>query len=131
MSNIRKTSPAIHLAVIRAASSIPLLFIGTLHLIGQAPMLPILEGANIPFAPFFAIAVPVLEVVAGASLLAGYFSRVGALIALVIMVVALYVHMMHDWADEPTLVLPIAVFAGVVQILWGGAGVFSSDIAAS
>ncbi|MEM7582187.1 MAG: DoxX family protein [Acidobacteriota bacterium] len=131
MTRLRKTKPVIHLAVIRAISSLPLLIIGTLHLIGQAPLMPILEGAEIPFPTFFAAIVPILQVAAGLSLLIGFYSRLGAVTALVIMAVAMYAHMMHDWADEPTIVLPIAVFVGVLQILWGGAGVFSSDIAAS
>ena len=131
MINLRKTGPAKHLTVIRSLCALPLILIGTQHLIGTAPILPILEGARIPQAVFFSYLVPPLEVLAGLLLLIGYCARLGALVTLPTMGVAVYAHLVHDWAEEPTIVLPIAVFVGVLQVLWGGAGAFSTDLAAT
>lgn len=131
MINLRKTKPAKHLTVIRSLSALPLILIGAQHVIGTAPILPILEGAKIPQPIFFSYLVPPLEVVAGLLLLIGLYARIGALITLPTMGVAVYAHLVHDWAEEPTIILPIAVFLGVLQILVSGAGAFSTDLAAS
>ena len=131
MKNLRKTTPARHLTFIRIVSAMPLLAIGTQHLIGMVPMEPILEGAGFPLVSFFAITVPVLEVLMGLALVVGFYARVGALISLGIMVGAIYAHLVHDWADEPVLLLPVAVLLGTLQVLWSGAGAFSSDLVAS
>ena len=129
--NLRRTTPAKHLTVIRSLAALPLILIGAQHVIGTAPILPILEGAMIPMPVFFSYLVPPLEVVAGGLLLIGFYARIGAFITLPTMGVAVYAHLVHDWADEPTVVLPIAVFLGVLQVLWGGAGAFSTDLAAT
>ncbi|MEO1369427.1 MAG: DoxX family protein [Acidobacteriota bacterium] len=128
---VRQTHPAKHLAVLRLAAAVPLIGIGAQHILGSAPMLPILEGAQFPFASFFAVLVPWLEIVAGAALVVGFFARPAALTALVIMGAAVYAHAVHDWADEPIIVLPLAVAICVAQVLWGGAGAFSIDLVAS
>ena len=117
MIHLRQTSPAKHLTAIRVLSALPLILIGVQHVIGTAPILPILEGARIPQPVFFSYLVPPLEVLAGLSLLIGLYARLGALITLPTMGVAVYAHVVHDWADEPTIILPIAVFLGVLQIL--------------
>ncbi len=96
MINLRKTSAAKHLTAIRALSALPLIVIGVQHVIGTAPILPILEGARIPHPIFFSYIVPPLEVLAGLSLLIGLYARAGALITLPTMGVALYAHMVHD-----------------------------------
>ena len=128
---LRQTTTAKHLAVLRLIAAVPLIGIGAQHVLGTAPMLPILEGAQFPFAPFFAALVPWLEIVAGLALVVGFFARPAALTALVIMGAAVYAHIAHDWADEPVIVLPLAVAICVSQILWGGAGAFSIDLVAS
>lgn len=130
MSTWRKTHPASHLTVIRVLIAIPLVGIGVQHLIGMAPMQPILEGANLPLAAPLAIIVPILEVVVGLALVIGLFARPAALLAIATMAVAIYAHLVHDWADEPVLILPIAVMVGALQILVSGAGAFSTDLAA-
>jgi len=131
MIDLKKTSSAKHLPVIRVLSALPLLIIGTQHLVGSAPILPILVGAAFPFPEVWAIVVPPIQVLAGFSLLIGFYARLGALVTGVVMLAAIYAHLVLDWADEPVIILPIAVLVGVLQILWGGAGAFSRDIAAS
>ena len=127
----RAPRPAHHLAVSRVVAAIPLIGIGAQHLLGMAPLEPILVGAGIPFSEPLGWIVPILEVLAGLALLIGGQARWGALISVVIMGVALYAHMVHDWADEPVILLPIVVFLGGLQVLWGGAGSFSADLAAT
>ena len=131
MRELRRTKPVHHLAVIRVLCAIPLLGIGTQHLIGMAPMEPILEGANFPLVSFFALAVPILEILTGLALVMGFYARVGAFVVLGIMCGAIYAHVVHDWTDEPIILLPTAVLLGVLQVLWGGAGAFSSGLVAS
>jgi len=43
------------------------------------------------------------------------------------MTVALYAHVRADWTDEPPIVLPIAVLAASIYILWRGGGAWSVD----
>lgn len=128
--NLRATTTAKHLTVIRGLAAIPLIGIGAQHLLGTAPMLPILESASIPGASLFAWLVPVLEVLTGLGLVVGFHARIQALIAGVIMVTAVYAHLVADWADEPVIILPVAVLVCLAQVLWGGAGAFSADLAA-
>ncbi|MEM1177582.1 MAG: DoxX family protein [Acidobacteriota bacterium] len=128
---LRQTSPAKHLAVLRLVAAVPLIGIGAQHILGTAPMLPILEGAQFPLAAFFAVLVPWLEIIAGVGLVLGFFARPAALTALVIMGAAVYAHAVHDWVDEPVIILPLAVAICCAQILWGGAGGFSIDLVAS
>lgn len=130
MPSWRNTRPAKHLTVIRVLIAVPLIGIGAQHLIGTAPMQPILEGANLPLATSLALVVPILEVLVGLALVIGLFARPAALLAIVTMAVAIYAHLVHDWADEPVLILPIAVMVGALQILVSGAGAFSTDLAA-
>ena len=128
---LRHTTSARHLALLRLVAAVPLVGIGAQHVLGSAPMLPILEGARFPLAAFFAVLVPWLEIAAGLSLAVGFFARPAALVSLVIMGAAVYAHVVHDWADEPVIVLPLVVALCVAQVLWGGARAFSIDFAAS
>ena len=107
----------------RLAAAVPLLAIGLQHLTGAAPMQPILEGAGLPFPELGAVAAPIVEVVAGVLLLLGLFPRIGGLMAMGSMAGALVAHARFDWADEPPLVLPIAVllFAALVTAKGPGA----------
>ena len=111
-----------HVAVIRILISLPLIGIGFMHLVGAAPLLPILEGAGIPFPELNAVVAPVVQVLAGLMLLTGFGVRIGALLALGTMVGALVAHVRFDWADEPPIVLPLMVMAGASYVLLRGAG---------
>ena len=73
---------------------------------------------------------PLAEILAGLLLVSGGFARVGGLLAAATMVVALYAHVVADWADEPPVALPLAVLAGALYVLVRGAGAFSLDAAA-
>jgi len=118
-----------HVLFVRVAAAVPLIAIGSMHLTGQAPLRPILEGAGIPFVGFNAEIAPIVEIVAGVSLLLGAFVQLGTVLATVAMLAAFYAHLNFDWADEPPVALPLLVLAAALYVLWRGAGAFSVDAA--
>ena len=111
-----------HVAVIRILASLPLIGIGSMHLIGAAPLLPILEGAGLPFPELSARVIPIVQVLAGLLLLTGFGARIGALVAMGTMAGALFTHVRFDWADEPPVALPLLVLAGATYVTIRGAG---------
>jgi uncharacterized membrane protein YphA (DoxX/SURF4 family) len=95
-----------------------------------------LIAANIPFYAFNVRVIPVAEVIVGLLLILGLFSRVGGLIAINMMLVATYVHLV---VDNPTLfplqpeepIIPLISIAVAAYVLWRGGGAWSLDIKAS
>lgn len=128
---VRRTEPDRHIVLLRLLAGVPLLAIGVQHLTGAAPLLPILIEAGIPFPELNAALAPVMEVLAGVLLLSGFLGRVGGLIGANSMVVALYTHAVADWADEPPLLLPVAVLAGALYVVARGSGGYSFDAGAA
>ncbi len=127
LESIRRTRPLKHVLIARLSAGLPLLGLNIMHLIGAAPLRPILEAAKIPMPGVNAILAPVLGGLAGLMLLSGAFARVGAAIGCGSMAVALYAHVTADWPDEPPIVLPIAVLAASLYVLWRGGGAWSVD----
>ena len=130
MSNARKilqTDRSKLTIIPRVLAGLPLTGINIMHLTGQAPIRPILEGAGVPFVGLNAVLAPILGLLAGLSLLAGAFARVGSFLALGFSVVAIYTHMVHDWEGEPPIVLPIVILLCAAWIIWKGAGAWSVD----
>lgn len=111
----------------RLLAGLPLIGINLMHLTGAAPLRPILEGANIPLPALNAIVAPIAGLLAGLLLVSGAFTRVGALIAAGSMSVAIYTHLVSDWADEPPIVLPIVILIASAWLLGRGAGAWSID----
>lgn len=122
-----KTEALKHVIVARLIAGVPLLGIGVMHLIGAAPMRPILEGAGIPLPGLNAVVAPLVEVAAGLMLLAGAGARIGGVLGAVTMLAALYAHAVFTWDDEPPIVLPIAVLAACLYVAWRGGGAWSVD----
>jgi putative oxidoreductase len=106
----------------RIVAAVPLLGIGFQHLLGIAPIEPILEGAGLPFPELGAAVAPAGEVLAGLLLLLGLFPRIGGLVAVGSMLGALVAHARFDWADEPPLALPILVLAFAALVVVKGPG---------
>ena len=127
MTTIQATSPSRFTAIVRILIALPLIGIGMMHLTGASPMLPILEGAGIPFAEFNAVFIPVLQVLSGLFLVSGFYARIGAVVSAAIMAGALFIHAVHDWAEEPTGALAVAILLGSTWILKKGAGGLSLD----
>ncbi len=92
-----------------------------------------LVAANIPFYGLSLYAFPIVETVIGITLLFGIHARLSAAVAAVIMVVAVYVHLV---VDDPALfplqpvepVGPLVLLVALLYILWKGAGSWSMDL---
>lgn len=128
MKQITQTTNQKSVAIARILVALPLLAISSQHLIGTAPLEPILRGAGIPLPELNAIVGPVVQILAGALLISGYFARLGALLAIPAMSLATYTHFVHNWADEPPVVLPITLIILSAYVLWKGAGSWSFDL---
>jgi putative oxidoreductase len=124
-----RTERVKHVIVARVLAGGLLLVFGLMHLLGMAPLRPILEGAGMPAPGLGAVLIPLMQVIAGASLLAGFYARVGAGLAIAVMLGALFTHLTHDWPDEPPMVMPIVVLAAAAYVLWRGGGAWSVDLA--
>ncbi len=92
-----------------------------------------LIAANIPFYTFNVWFVPITEVVVGGLLLLGLFSRIGSLVAIIMMLVATYVHLVVDnpalfplQPEEP--IIPLVAIVVAVYVLWRGGGSWSLDL---
>lgn len=132
------TRPDKHLVVVRILAGGPLLVFGLMHLVGVAPMRPIVEAAGLPAPELSAILAPIGQVVAGLMILAGAFTRVGAALAIAVMLgaVAAHIRIPSDaWpqpdgsvGQEPPLVwLAIGVIVLAGYLIWRGAGPWSVD----
>lgn len=125
---ITQTRSSKSAAAARVLVALPLLVIGSQHLLGVAPLEPILRGAGIPFPELNAMAAPLMQIFAGALLLSGYLARVGAALTVPAMAVGIYTHVVFDWTDEPPIALPILMIGLAGYVLWKGAGALSLDL---
>lgn len=130
---LRATTAHRHVILARLVAGVPLLGVGLAHVFSpEAPMRPLVEAAGIPFAAVVAPVSVALEIVAGIALLLGLWSRVGAAIAIPVMLGAIYSHLaIGVWPNgpenEPPMALPIAVAVASAYVLWRGAGRWSLD----
>lgn len=130
---IRATGPYRHLLVPRIVAGVPLLAIGLAHvLIPEAPMRPLVEAAGFPFAAIVSPIAVAIEIVAGLSLLLGWWARAGGFLTIPTMLGAIYAHLTIDvWPNgpesEPPLMLPVLVILCAAYVLWRGAGRWSLD----
>ena len=128
MKQFAQTTNLKSLAIARIVAAIPLLAISVQHVIGTAPLEPILRGAGIPLPEVNAIVGPVVQLLAGALLISGYFARLGAVLTISAMTLATYTHVVSDWPDEPPLALPLILILISLFVLWKGAGAWSFDL---
>lgn len=130
LRRVCRTRDARWLIAPRVIAGLPLAGFGSLHLLGDTPMLAILEGAGVPFPGVMQFLAPALMVVGGVSLLAGFGARVGGLLGVGAMAAALYSHVaIEEWPGpvEPPLALPIGVLLGAAVVVVLGAGAWSVD----
>lgn len=116
--------------VARILAAGPVLFIGIQHLLGLAPMQPMLEGAGMPLPELTAVVAPIFEVIGALLLLLGFQARFGALLTLGAMAGAIATHLLFDhakfeWADEPPIGMPIVIMLLSAIILVAGPGAWS------
>ena len=88
--------------------------------------------AEIPFYTLNYWFVPIFEVILGIVLLIGFYSRIGALMVMPIMFVAIYVHLtvtnptaFPSQPQEP--IMPIIVIIMALTVIWKGGGFWSMD----
>lgn len=133
LQSLRDTEPTIRPAISRVVAGLPLLAIGSAHVfLAEAPMGPLVEAAGFPFSSLLAPLAVAVEIAAGVSLLLGLWARIGGLLAVPIMLGAVYTHLVIDvWPNgaenEPPLVLPIVVAIAAGHVVLRGAGRWSLD----
>lgn len=132
LPRLQSTGDERHLIVPRLVAGLPLLVIGLAHVFDDtAPMRPLVEAAGLPAPALLSPIAVAIEIVAGALLLLGLYARLGALIAIPAMFVAVYAHLVIDaWPNaggEPPIALPLVVIACAGYVLLRGAGAWSFD----
>jgi putative oxidoreductase len=136
MKKIRNTTPNKFVGFIRIMLGIIFMMTGVMKLTmadyGAAWSIQLIE-AEIPLYTFNYWFVPVFEIVLGLFLLIGYYVKVGALLVLPLMLVAIYVHLtvtnpgaFPAQPQEPYM--PIIVILMALLIMLKGAGSWSSDL---
>ena len=139
MKNLRQTSSGKLVGTIRMILGIIFLMTGTMKLalvdFGAAWSIQLIE-AGIPFYTFNYWFVPIFEILLGIILLLGYYSRIGALLVLPVMSVAIYVHSTVSNPDafpaQPQQpYIPIVVIIMALFILKRGGGNWSMDLKSS
>ncbi len=136
MKNLRNTSSNKIVGGIRIMLGIIFIMTGTMKLFlpdfGEAWSIQLIE-AEIPLYTFNYWFVPLFEIFTGIILLVGYYSRIGALMILPVILVAIYVHLTvsHPGAfpaqpQEP--IMPIFVIIMAIFIIIKGGGSWSLDL---
>jgi len=135
---VRQTSDSKPLLFARVAAGLPLLFYGGLHLIQPTGYLALLHATGILPEEVMIVVIPLMEMVAGILVLVGVWARVGALLAVLVMIPALHTSLMLPAggspgvdstviAQAPPLWVPLMVLACALAVLVKGAGAFSAD----
>jgi uncharacterized membrane protein YphA (DoxX/SURF4 family) len=139
MKKLRQTSPNKWVGAIRTMLGIIFLMTGIMKLsfaeFGSAWSIQLIE-AEIPFYTINYWLVPIFEISLGIILLLGYYSRIGAVMIIPIMLVAIYVHITVSnpaafpaQPQEPFI--PIAVIIMAIIVLIKGGGNWSLDLKAT
>ena len=142
---LTKTSNQKHIAILRIIAGAPLVMFGIMHLTGAAPMEPLVEAAGLPLPGITAIVAPLAQLLAGLLILSGAFARIGALIAIPVMLGGLVTNFKipnDQWPTpseldpailvpgaEPAMLTPLAIVVILLSayILFKGAGAWSVD----
>jgi len=91
-----------------------------------------LTEAGLPFHSLNMWLVPLVEVVIGGMLIVGLFGRLASFVAIVMMIVATYVHLVVDNPElfplQPTApIIPLVTILLCSYVLWAGSGSWSID----
>ena len=136
MKKLRQTSPNKWVGATRTMLGLIFLMTGIMKLtiaeFGSAWSIQLIE-AEIPFYTINYWLVPVFEIILGTILLIGYYSRIGAVMIIPIMLIAIYVHITVSnpaafpaQPQEP--LIPIAVIILAIIVLIKGGGNWSLDL---
>jgi putative oxidoreductase len=128
LATMQRTTDRGVLLLLRVIVSLPLLFFGVMHLVSPNALRGILEAAGMPQLHLHGVLVPLVEIVAGALLLVGFLTRLGAVLAFGVMVPAIVVTIQVAQGSAgpalPSLALPVtaAVASFLLALLGGGPG---------
>ena len=139
MASIQTTSNDKLVGSVRLILAVLFVMTGTMKLV--VPMLAEawsgqLLASGLPFYELSRWSVPLVEILVGVVLGVGLFARLAALVVIGIMAVATYVHVV---VDDPSLfplqpsepIIPLAVMAMCLYLLWRGGGSWSRDLIAT
>ncbi len=136
LSGVRHTSCSSSTGICRAL--LGLLFLSTGVMKFAVPSLRNafagqLTEAGLPFHSLNMWLVPLLAVVLGAMLIVGLYSRVASLVAILMMMVATYVHLVVDNPDlfplQPEApIIPLVTILLCSYVFWAGGGLWSLDL---
>ena len=139
MATIQTTSDDKLAGSVRLILAVLFVMTGTMKLV-----VPILAEAwsgqllasGLPFYELSRWSVPLVEILVGVVLGVGLFARLAATVIIGIMAVATYVHVVVDdlslfplQPSEP--IIPLAVMAMCLYLLWRGGGSWSKDLTAT
>lgn len=136
IKDLRQTSRSKIIGSIRLMLGVIFIMTGVMKLTmadyGAAWSIQLIEAA-IPFYDFNYWFVPVFEVVLGVFLLLGYYSRLGAVMILPIMLVATYVHLTVfnplAFPSQPQApIMPTAIILMALAVIKKGGGNWSMDL---
>ena len=136
LSRIRRTSDGRAVGACRIVLGLLFLMTGVMKMVVpslRSAFSGQLTEAGLPVHSFNMWFVPLMEAVLGALLVVGLVGRVASLVAIFMMVVATYVHLVVDnpelfplQPEEPIFPLVAIALCGVV--LWAGSGSWSMDL---
>ena len=140
MEQKKETKFPKHLFFIRFICSIVFLFFGILHFIHPENFRNILIASEVPLVEINVLVVPIVEVIVGAFLLIGLWSRLAALIGLITSAVAIYSTVILMQLDPkhlpsglreipfyPPIFVPIILFLLFLYVLIRGVGAWGID----
>lgn len=136
MYNLRKTSSSKIYGINRVMLGIMFMMTGFMKLAlpdyGHAWSIQLHE-AGFPFYELIYWGVPIVEFIIGTIILLGYYARIGALLVIPIMVVAVYVHLTVTdpgaFPSQPQMPIMPVIALMMAGLLWvRGSGSWSFDI---
>jgi uncharacterized membrane protein YphA (DoxX/SURF4 family) len=139
MINLRQTFPNKFVGIIRMMLGVIFIMTGIMKLtladFGASWSIQLIE-AEIPLYTLNYWFVPIFEISLGIVLLLGYYARIGALMVLPVMLVAIYVHLtVNNPAAFPAQpqepFIPVAVFIMALIVIKKGGGNWSMDLKSS
>jgi uncharacterized membrane protein YphA (DoxX/SURF4 family) len=140
MNAITKTTDSKLLLIPRVLAGLPMLGFGMMHFVKPDHVRDILLASGIPMVNVNLYAAPVALVIGAVLLLVGQFARVGGLLGIATMVVAIYSTVilsgmavadlpagLTEIPEVPPLPLPIVVIVASLIVIVRGAGHWSMD----
>lgn len=136
MYKLRKTTPGTFTAINRLMLGVMFMMTGFMKLAlpayGHAWSIQLHEAA-FPFYDLVYTGVPLLELLIGVLLVLGFYARIGALVVIPVMLVAIYVHLTVTdpgaFPSQPQApIVPVMALLMALVVLVRGSGSWSMDL---